>query len=403
MLTGARASDRIQGFWVAIEMKKLLISVFTGRRLHVRESGPKACCPGADRRPALRIAGFQRHFARACGGAGSLSCALPVLLSALLVALACSGCGRKAVASVNGQLIRERDLVDRLTQSQIATVTLNEMIIETLIEQEAQRKGVKVSKAELDEAVREQEDEMGPRWREMMERTGQSEQELRRTTRVNLLLGKVYIPQSELREHFRANRTNYDRPARAVYKQIVLASKEEAEQVRQDILDKRLSFDDAVKARSTDPLAQASGGVVGPYPLAPKKKGEFGYELTSLLSKLPIKEVSKPFPALAGGGGYMLIRVMSRQPARKATLENSRFRVASDLIRMKASEIYPKVLDLQAKASLEILDSRYRTLQQQYQILRERRPSLQPGRPTVELKAPTPVPAPPEQQKEKLR
>jgi parvulin-like peptidyl-prolyl isomerase len=356
-------------------MKKLLICLFGER--------------GADRDSALAL----------------LPCALPVLLSVLLIALGSAGCARKAVAKVNGQLIREADLIDRLKRSQMATATLNEMILETVIEQEAQRKGAKVSKGELDEAVREQEDEMGPRWREMMERMGQTEHELRRTTRINLILGKLYIPESQLREHFRTNGSNYDRPARAVYKQIVLRSKEEAEQVRQDILDKRVSFDDAVKSRSIDPVSQVSGGVIGPYPLLPKKRDELGYELTSALSKLPIKQVSKPVQTLAGAGNYMLIQVVSREPAQKATPENSRFRAMSDLIRMRASEIYPKVLDLQAKASLEILDSRYRSLEEQYKILRERRPSLQPERPTVELKAPTPAPAPPKQreQKEKSR
>lgn len=85
-----------------------------------------------------------------------------VLVSA--VALAVAGCApsTRNVATVNGKAITREDLAGRLIESPVGKNALKDLILERLILQEAENKGIKVTDEQVNQFIQLQKDQLPP-------------------------------------------------------------------------------------------------------------------------------------------------------------------------------------------------------------------------------------------------
>jgi foldase protein PrsA len=112
--------------------------------------------------------------------------------------------------------------------------------------------------------------------------------------------------------------------------------------------------DFAAEARqySIDPGSKDKGGELGPI-----RHGQMVPAFDAAVFSLPVNVISQP---VKSPFGYHIIQVESRDPGQKATLANSRDKIA-DLLRQQqeAPLIQPFLQDLQTKANIQISDPRF--------------------------------------------
>jgi len=323
----------------------------------------------------------------------------PILLAiAVTLAAAPTGCAKRAVAKVNGDMITEQEFYSKLEDAGGRQV-LDRLILEHLIAQKAKEKKVQVTEAELNQALNDVKQRVGAdRWQEFIKSSGQSEDSIKNDLKQNLLLAKVLITEPELEKYYQENKTRFDEPAQAKYRRIILKSKEEADTVRQDIVAGKLDFAQAVKEKSEDAM-KSQGGEIGPV-----SEGFGDPSVAKLLFTLALNEVSEPIPSSYPQGSYQIIQVVQRTEGKKHALPEVRTRVMQSMLAMRQQELSKLLNDLRAGANITILRPRYQSLAEQYAKLKEQKPpeipsagptppSPTPPRPPAPSKAPAP-PAP---------
>lgn len=287
---------------------------------------------------------------------------------AVMLAAVTTGCARRAVAKVNGDIITEREFFDRLQVAQGRQV-LDRLILEKLVEQKAKQKKIEVTEAETNQFVQGLKRESGDRWAEYLRAAGQTEEDVRRDVRDSMLIVKLIIPESEMKRYWERNRTRFDEPATVTYRRVVLGSKAEAEKVRGQIVSGKLTFAQAVKTLSKDPVTQEPGGEIGPIP-----QGYGDPDLDQTLFSIPLKQVSEPLPAAFAQDAYQLVEVGKRTAGRKVSFSEAESRVIRALTSTRQQEISDFLSDLRAEASVTILSQRYQSLAEQYARLKQQKP-----------------------------
>ena len=323
----------------------------------------------------------------------------PVLIAiAVTLVAAPTGCAKRAVAKVNGDMITEQEFYSRL-EDLAGRQVLDRLILEHLIAQKAKQKGITITDAEINQALEAGKQRIGAdRWQEFLKMSGQSEESIKHDLRQNLLLSKLVITDKEVKQYYDENRTKFDEPPQATYRRIVLKNKGDADKVRQEIVSGKLSFAQAVKDQSTDsPALKERGGEIGPV-----SEGFGDSEVGKVLFTLKLGEVSEPIPVAFPQGGYQLIEVSARTEGKKHTFDEVKDRVRQSLMATKQSDIEKFISDLRSEATVTVFLPKYQSLAEQYAKLRERRPPLIPSVPTpTKPKAPEKPqaqPTPPAQQ-----
>lgn len=311
-----------------------------------------------------------------------------VMALAVTLAAATAGCAKRAVAKVNGTVITEQEFFDRL-QAADGRQVLDRLILEALIAQKAKEKNLQVADAEVDKFLEDFKKQAGGRWEEFLRMSGQTAEDIKRDVRDNLLVAKLVFPESELKKYWEESRDRFDEPATVTYRRIILPSKGEAEKVRSQIESGKLTFAEAVKTRSQDPLAQQRGGEVGPV-----REGFGDPALNQVLFSLPLNKVSEPIKATFPEGAYELVEVQARTEGKKVSFEDTRPRVIQALMAARQQEVAQFVNDLRANASVTVFSQRFQSLQEEYAKRKEQKP---PQIPTTPSEKPQVTPAKPEQ------
>jgi parvulin-like peptidyl-prolyl isomerase len=303
----------------------------------------------------------------------------PVLLAiAVTLAAAPTGCAKRAVAKVNGDMITEQEFYGRLEDAAGRQV-LDRLILEHLIAQKAKAKSIVVTDAEINQALEAGKKRIGSdRWQEFLKMSAQSEDSIKRDLRQSLLLTKLLITDKELKEYYEQNRTKFDEPPTATYRRIVLKNKADADKVRQEIASGKLSFTQAVKEKSTDsPVLKERGAEIGPV-----SEGMGDPNVGKLLFTLKIGETSEPIPVTFPQGGYQLIEVLKRTEGKKHSFDEVKDRVSQSLMASKQAEVEKFIGDLRADAIVAVFQPKYQSVAEQYAKLRERKPPQIPSAPS---------------------
>jgi parvulin-like peptidyl-prolyl cis-trans isomerase-like protein len=147
-----------------------------------------------------------------------------------------------------------------------------------------------------------------------------------------LLAEVVHPPQvtdEEVAAYYEAHAAELAVPETVTLRQIVVATLNEARDVRRRLARNPTAFEVIARSQSKGEEAGA-GGYMGPF-----QRGQLPPELEAAAFALPEGGTSEPVPT---GLGYHVLRVESRQPARAPSLDEARERIRAHLTSAKRAE-----------------------------------------------------------------
>lgn len=270
---------------------------------------------------------------------------------------ACGGGGGGAVATVNGQSISHADLDNKLESSPAARGVLQNMVMSTLIDQYAKQHNINVSSAEISKVEDQYKAQYpGDQWNELLKARSLTEQDVQDLIRRQLIIdkavgGNIQISEKQIKDYFDKNHTQFDKPAEARARHILVPDLKTAEKVEADLKSGK-DFATEAKQYSTDPGSRDKGGELGFF-----RKGAMVPSFDAYAFSAPIGKISQP---IKSAFGYHIIQVEERKPAQKATLASTHDQIAQMLRQQQESPLLqPFYQQLQTNAKIQINDPRF--------------------------------------------
>jgi len=278
--------------------------------------------------------------------------------------------------------------------------TLDSLVVRQLVRQEAEKRGLSVSREELDARLEGIRDYVlaatGKSFETWLADTGQSEEDLTNRLSVDILRGKLVFTEDERKAFFEENKERLQELPHnnesVIYREIIVASKEEAKSIRAELLEGATGdtvtgekFGEVAAEKTLDPVERGRGGMAG---WVVKGKTDDA-ALEKVLFEIPLGTVSEPLlielPAPEGEDGaesemprpefYRLVMVEKRIEPGELTMEAN-----MDVIEewMFGDARYQRQLqeffaNLRAKSDIVVLSPRYKALGDAYTASREAR------------------------------
>jgi foldase protein PrsA len=279
-------------------------------------------------------------------------------LATLFLAISVTACSSGGtLATVNGQAISTSEFDAKLEASPTAISTLQQMVREILLEQYAQKNNITVSDADI--AAREDQIKQNfppGSWNDMLKSRGLTEDDVHKLLRDQIIIDKavgknVKVSDAQIQAYFNKNHAAFDKPAQAQARHILVPDLKTAEKVEAD-LKGGANFATEAQKYSIDPGSKDKGGELGNI-----RHGQMVPAFDAAVFSLPVNVISAP---VKSPYGYHIIQVESRDPGQKATLANTKDKIA-DMLRQQqeAPLIQPFLADLTTKANIQISDPRF--------------------------------------------
>jgi len=304
----------------------------------------------------------------------------PALLGLLLVAAA-AGCGRcggdrakgpaapRPVALVNGEPISADDVRRELVQVRasgaegtgpldvLRRTVLGGLVDRALMLQQARARSIAVGQDQVERAfLRLRAEYPGTHFDDLLAQERLSQGELKARLEEQLTIERLFqeevypgaqVADGEVEKYFADHPDEFQEPERVRVLQIVVASREEAVQVRDRIRRNPGSFAEIARTTSIAPEGKAGGdlGYIG--------RGSGYPEVFERCFALPLDTLSDVTPSPYG---YHLFKVVDRKPARRRTLDDARGDIADKLLRQKrarSQEEYLAALRQRAKVDID--------------------------------------------------
>lgn len=258
-----------------------------------------------------------------------------VIIAVVLVVLLINGTRGEMVASVNGERITKDELFQRLAE-QDGGQTLDAMITEMLIEQEAKKANITVTEEELDHEFDRVKKRFGSEleFQMMLAQLNMSEDMIKGQLRSSLLVKKMMLPEidvheDDLKQYYEENKQFYEEEEQVKARHILVETEEEANEIKQQ-LDQGADFEELAKEKSTDPGSKESGGDLGYF-----GRGEMVAEFEETAFSLAVGEISAP---VKSSYGYHIIKVEDYKEARTPTYDEIKNDIREDYIDRKVQE-----------------------------------------------------------------
>ena len=267
--------------------------------------------------------------------------------------------------------------------------TLDALILSQLIRQEAQKRRITVSPEELERRLQGAKDYIlartGMDFKAWLESSGETEADYKDRLNLQILTGELVLPQQDRKEFFDANKERLAQlphnSESVIYRQIVVAKKEDAEAIRKELLAPEKDGADFAKIadeRSLDPMTRGRGGMVG---WAVKGKlSPPDPELEKVLFSLKPGEISEPLPVSPSGvtdegekpSFWRLVKVEKHIAPHEITMDGNadiieEWMTSDPRFQSRLEEFYD---NLRASASIDFRGPRYRSLGEAYENLR---------------------------------
>jgi len=212
----------------------------------------------------------------------SIRYASTVLLTGLIILLGCNmtGAEEKPAAKVNGEVITESQLVQELMLRHGYAVL--ETMIETLaIRQKAKERDISATAEQVEvryQEIRSNIVSSAPPSSQLTDsqafslwlaKNNINRHSLREELELQLLLeamvkDDVTVTDQEVAQYYESHRKQLERPEAVQVSHITVTTKEEAEKIRQQIVDGETTFENAAKEHSIDPYGRDNGGLLPP-------------------------------------------------------------------------------------------------------------------------------------------
>lgn len=275
-----------------------------------------------------------------------------------------AGCGNSPVAVVSGVKITEAEFNERLMEAAGRDV-LRDMIDRELLRQAATEAGIEITEEELNAEIEKAKQEIGGeeafgQWlagREITEERWREHVRFALLTR-KLALKDVKYTDADLKKFFEENKQAFAHPATVSISEIVVASKEDADEVMAELKKEGASFGDIARRYSLSPTRDAGG-----------ERPEMPIDqipipaIRQAAQSLPIGEVSAPMEA---EGQWYIMKVRDRKPARPASFEADRETIEEQYQLQNARPLQEILKEQIAKANVRVLAPSLQDLNQVY-------------------------------------
>ena len=263
--------------------------------------------------------------------------------------------GDRDIVSVNGTVIRQSEVMDRLWK-RFGPPTLDELIDELLLRQAARAAGLKADEGEVErrlKRIKEQFDNPAL-FENQLKRDGSSEEKLKADLSEQIVLRKLIVSahklavsDAELRKAFEEKRAKLAHPATVHLHQIFVKTDAEAKDVVAK-LKEGADFSALARARSLAP----TGRYGGDYGFVPREM--LPDEIGGIVFSMKDGDVR----TVASAQGVFVLKVSGRKPARPAQFEEVKDDLRDALLQGKMKSVLPEyLLGLRRKAEIKPLGS----------------------------------------------
>jgi peptidyl-prolyl cis-trans isomerase C len=297
-----------------------------------------------------------------------------------LVVAAAAGCGRcggdratgpaapRPVALVNGEPIAVDDVRRELAQVRasgaesagrldvLRRTVLDGLVDRALLLQQARARAIVVGQDQVERAfLRLRSEYPGTHFDDLLAQERLSQGELKRRLEDQLTIERLFqeevypgaqVADGEVERYHADHPDEFQEPERVRVLQIVVASREEAVQVRDRIRRNPGDFAEIARTTSIAPEGKAGGdlGYIG--------RGSGYPEVFERCFDLPLGTLSDVIPSPYG---YHLFKVVDRKPARRRTLDDARGEIADKLLREKRARTQEEYLTaLRKRAKIQV-------------------------------------------------
>ncbi|MBD3917134.1 peptidylprolyl isomerase [Paenibacillus sp. PR3] len=278
-----------------------------------------------------------------------------ILLVALIVVSikAFSGGGGLSgeAASVNGVKISKADLYDTLVKGGNGESAVEGLITYELVNQEAQKKGITVTDADLNRELDVIKKSMGSEeaFQQALQQYKMTEADLHpdlleQAQLRKLLSDQIKITDEDIKSYYDENKASFSTEEQVRASHILVATKEEADAIEKQLKD-GADFAALAKEKSLDTGSKANGGDLDFF-----SKGNMVQEFESAAFSLKVGEVSEP---VKSEYGYHIIKVTDRKEASSPTLEEKKADITDTLTSQKIYTLSQTLIsDLRSQAKI---------------------------------------------------
>lgn len=272
--------------------------------------------------------------------------AIVVIATTLISILANNRSGGNTVAVVGDEKITKDQLYKALVEVNGKQV-LNSLIIKKIIQLEAKKQNVKVTKDEIQNELNKTIENFGSKeaFKNTLEYYGITEDSLKEDIELNLYVSKllkseVKITEEEMKDYFEENKDDFKQEEQVKARHILVENEETAKEIKQK-LDNGENFEELAKKYSTDTETKEKGGDLGFF-----SKGEMVKEFEEVAFSLKVGEISNPVKTKYG---YHIIKVEDRKEAKEANYEESKEEIREKLFEEKLPDVYQSWIEEKMK------------------------------------------------------
>ncbi|MGO4347289.1 peptidylprolyl isomerase [Paenibacillus sp. MCAF9] len=287
------------------------------------------------------------------GGSGKAWLIVSAVLAILLIVVLIKppfGSSNETVATVNGVNIGKDRLYDELVKAG-GPATLENIITQELIFQEAEANNVKVTDADVDAEIALIKKSFGTdeQFNNALAQYNMTLENLKSDTKINLTIRKVLEPKTdvtaeEIQQFYDTNKAALGTPEQIQASHILVATKEEADAILAE-LKQGGDFAAIAKAKSIDPGSKDNGGDLGLF-----GKGKMVPEFEAAAFALKINEISG---VVQTENGFHIIKKTAEKAAVVPTFEEKKEEIKNQLVATEANELSEAwMTEIRAKAKI---------------------------------------------------
>lgn len=266
----------------------------------------------------------------------------------------------KVLAQVGSRQIEYSDLKSAL-EERYGAETLNQMIDQEAVAQEARSLGLSVSDEEVETELKWMQqgyDSEEEYYASMKEQLGLSKAQLFADTHQRLLLEKVAtnglsVSEDEVNKYMKDHPEEFDSIHQVHLQQIIVETKELARLIIKQ-LNNGSDFALIARESSIDEVSSSAGGDLGwigtDDPFTPDK-------ILAAVRSLETGEISSPIDL--GEDGYAVVKLLGRKTLSDAEIARLKAKVKKDLLLGKAPALKDVVKSIRTKRNVVIYDPRF--------------------------------------------
>jgi peptidyl-prolyl cis-trans isomerase C len=302
---------------------------------------------------------------------------LPLTLAALALSVGCGRCGgsreaahaARAVAVVNGESIGAETLARELRDARAGSGAgdsqgevlrrrvLDELVDRALLLQEARARSIVVGQDQVERAfLRIRAEYPGTAFDDLLAQERLSQTELKARLKEQLAIERLFedevfprvsVVEAEAERYYADHVAEFQEPERVRVLQIVVATRDEATQLREKLRKNPQTFAEVARKSSIAPEGRNGGdlGYIG--------RGTGFPEVFDACFTMPLNVISDVTPSPYG---FHLFKVVDKKSAQRRTFEQARGEITERLTREKrarAQEEYLKALRERAKVQVD--------------------------------------------------